>query len=200
VVVRESRNPRSRFGAGFGTMIPGTTNVAMRDLPPGVSGAASGVWHASRQIGTSVGLAVLGAIGVHAAVSDWNARTGRFPASIRARAPGQAQNVGGARIDAVTKTLGSAYRHPAAQAFVHGYHLAVGVGAVCLLAAAVVAVSGFRRPSSPPPPEAPLPLPWSEQPARTRITHAHLSRPGRRRWSDRTLAAAVAAARTSEGC
>jgi DHA2 family methylenomycin A resistance protein-like MFS transporter len=84
------------FGAGFGTMIPGTTHVAMRDVPPGVSGAASGVLNASRQIGTSVGLAVLGAIGVNAAVSDWNAETGRFPASIRAIAPGQAQNVGGA--------------------------------------------------------------------------------------------------------
>jgi hypothetical protein len=135
----------------------------MRDVPPGVSGAASGVLNASRQIGTSVGLAVLGAIGVNAAVSDWNAETGRFPASIRAIAPGQAQNVGGARIQAVTHTLGSAYRHPAAQAFVHGYHLAVGVGAVCLLAAAVVAVSGFRRPSSAPPPEAPSPRPLSQQ-------------------------------------
>lgn len=141
-------------GAGFGTFIPGTTNLAMRDVPPGVSGAASGVLNAFRQIGTSVGLAVLGAIGVNAAVSDWNAKTGQFPASLRAEAPGQAQNVGGARIDAVTKTLGSAYRHPAAQSFVHGYHLAVGVGAACLLAAAVVAVIGFRRPSSAPSPEA----------------------------------------------
>ncbi len=130
------------FGGGFGTFIPGTTHVAMRDVPPGVSGAASGMLNASRQIGTSVGLAVLGAIGVNAAVSDWHSRTGRSAA-----ASAQAQNVGGARIGAVTRALGPAYRHPAAQSFVHGYQLAVGVGAMCLLAAAVVAVIGFRSPS-----------------------------------------------------
>lgn len=81
---------------------------------------------------------------------------GRFPASIRAAAPAQAQNVGGARIGAVTRTLGSAYRRPAAQSFVHGYHLAVGVGAACLLAAAVIAVAGLR-----PPAPAPSPRPSS---------------------------------------
>ena len=135
------------FGAGFGTFIPGTTHVAMRDVPAGVSGAASGVLNASRQVGTSVGLAVLGAIGVSAAVSDWTGRTGRFPASARSAARGQAQNVGGGRIGAVTTRLGSTYRHPAADSFVHGYHLAVGVAAACLVAAAAVAVVGFRTPS-----------------------------------------------------
>ena len=101
------------FGAGFGTVIPGTTQVAMRDVPAGMSGAASGELNASRQIGTSVGLAVLGAIGVNAAISDWTAKTGRFPASIRAAAPGQAQNVGRARIGAVSRTLGCVNRQPA---------------------------------------------------------------------------------------
>ena len=100
-------------GAGFGTVIRGTTQVAMRDVPAGMSGAASGELNASRQIGTSVGLAVLGAIGVNAAISDWTAKTGRFPASIRAAAPGQAQNVGRARIGAVSRTLGCVNRQPA---------------------------------------------------------------------------------------
>jgi MFS transporter, DHA2 family, methylenomycin A resistance protein len=131
-------------GAGVGTLVPGITHVAMRDVPSGVSGAASGVVNASRQIGTSVGLAVLGSIGVGAAVSDWTAKAGRFPAPIRVRALGQAQNVGGGRIGAVSHALGSAYRQPAAQSFVHGYHLAVTAGAACLLAAAVVAIIGFR--------------------------------------------------------
>ena len=61
---------------------------------------------------------------------------------------GQAQNVGGGRIGAVTTRLGSAYRHPAAESFVHGYHLAVGVAAACLVAAAGVAAIGFRIPSA----------------------------------------------------
>jgi DHA2 family methylenomycin A resistance protein-like MFS transporter len=145
------------FGAGSGTLLPATTHAAMRDVPAGVSGAASGVLNAARQIGSSVGLAVLGAIGVHAAVSDWQATAARFPAQVRATALAQGQNVGGARIDAVTRALGTAYRNPAAQSFVHGYHLAVGAGAACLLAAAVVAVVGFGRHSPAPAPETQLP-------------------------------------------
>lgn len=132
-------------GAGFGILTPGTAHQAMRDVPIGASGAASGVLNASRQIGTSVGLAVLGAIGVNAAVSDWTAKADRLPASIRTQALGQAQNVGGARISAVTHSLGPAYRHAAAESFVHGYHVAVLVGAACLLLAALVAAIGFRR-------------------------------------------------------
>jgi hypothetical protein len=30
----------------------------------------------------------------------------------------------------------------------HGYHLAVGIGAACVLAAAATALLGFRRPSA----------------------------------------------------
>jgi MFS transporter, DHA2 family, methylenomycin A resistance protein len=132
-------------GAGFGMLVPAITHVAMRDVPAGASGRASGVLNASRQIGTSVGLAVLGSIGVAAAMSAWTARVGRFPAPIRARAGAQAPNVGAARLASVTRSLGAAYRHPAAESFVHGYHLAVGVGAACLVFAALVAVVGLRR-------------------------------------------------------
>ena len=68
--------------------------------------------------------------------------------------PGQAQNVGGARIAAVARTLGAAYRQPAAASFEHGYQLAVGAGAGCLLLAALIAVAGFRgqqaMPAAPP--------------------------------------------------
>jgi hypothetical protein len=119
----------------------------MRDVPAEISGAASGVVNASRQIGTSVGLAVLGTLGVASAISNWKAAVRAFPAAIRAQATGQTQNVGGARISAVTQTLCRAYRQPAAESFAHGYHLAVGVGAACVLAAAVIAVLGFRQPA-----------------------------------------------------
>lgn len=132
-------------GAGFGILVPGVTHVAMRDVPPGVSGAASGVLNASRQVGTSVGLAVLGSVGVSAAVSDWHSAIRRFPVSLQATAAGQAQNVAGAHISAVAKALGPAYRHAATSSFVHGYRLAVGIGAAWVLAAAVTALLGFRR-------------------------------------------------------
>lgn len=132
-------------GAGFGVLVPGVTHVAMRDVPPGVSGAASGVVNGSRQIGTSVGLAVLGSIGVTAGTSRWSSIISRLPNPIRAVAVRQVQNVGGARITAVTNALGPGYRQDAARAFVHGYQFAVGVGAACLLAAAIIALLGFRR-------------------------------------------------------
>jgi MFS family permease len=131
-------------GAGFGVPVPGVTHVAMRDVPADISGAASRVLNASRQLGTSAGLAVLATLGMASAISNWKTAARPFPAAIRAAAMRQAQNVGGARISAVTRALGGAYRQPAAQSFVHGYHLAVGVGAACLLAAAVIAVLGFR--------------------------------------------------------
>jgi len=103
-------------GGGFGTFVPAVTHVAMRDVPRGASGAASGLVNASRQVGTSVGLAVLGSLGV---------------------------NVGGARISAV---INASYRQAATAAFVHGYQLAVGAGAACLIIAAVIALLGLRQP------------------------------------------------------
>jgi hypothetical protein len=132
-------------GAGFGVLVPGVTHVAMRDVPPGASGAASGVVNPSRQVGTSVGLAVLGSLGVTAAISDWRATIARLPAPARHAAARQAQNVAGAHIGAVSQVLGPAYRDVAARAFIHGYHVAVGAGAICVLAAAVTALLGFRQ-------------------------------------------------------
>ncbi|HEX3513594.1 MAG TPA: hypothetical protein VHT26_06305 [Trebonia sp.] len=41
-----------------------------------------------------------------------------------------------------------------AQAFTHGYHVAVGVGAICVLAAAVPALLGFRLSPAAAPAEA----------------------------------------------
>ena len=104
--------------------------------------------NASRQVGTSVGLAVLGSLGVTAAISDWHTTVADLPASARHAAGQQAQNVAGARIGAVTQALGPGYREAATQAFVHGYHVAVGAGAVCVLAAAITALLGFRRRST----------------------------------------------------
>ena len=77
-------------GIGWGTLVPGVVNVAMRDVPPGVSGGASGLVNAARQVGTSVGLAVLGAIGVHAATSAWASRSAGVPgaADRRSTSPG----------------------------------------------------------------------------------------------------------------
>jgi EmrB/QacA subfamily drug resistance transporter len=126
-------------GIGWGTLVPGVVNVAMRDVPPGVSGGASGLVNAARQIGTSVGLAVLGTIGVHAATTSWASRSAGVPG-----AAAQAQYVAGGQINVVTNAVGAQYRPDAVAAFVSGYHLALFVAAASTLAAALVAAVGLR--------------------------------------------------------
>ena len=126
-------------GVGWGTLVPGVVNVAMRDVPLGVAGGASGLVNAARQVGTSVGLAVLGTIGVHAATSAWVTRSAGVPG-----AAAQSQYVAGGEITTVTHALGSQYRPEAVAAFVSGYHLALMVAALATLAAAVVAAVGLR--------------------------------------------------------
>jgi MFS transporter, DHA2 family, methylenomycin A resistance protein len=143
-------------GAAFGALVPALALVAMRDVPAGTTGGASGVLNAARQLGSSVGLAVLGTVGVSAAIADWHRRAASFPAAVHARALDQGQNVGGARIAAVSRALGPEYRSAAAQSFAHGYHLAVGLGAAGLVVAAVVGVIGLRRLGSPVGPPVPV--------------------------------------------
>ena len=126
-------------GVGWGTLVPGVVNVAIRDVPRGVSGGASGLVNAARQVGTSVGLAVLGTIGVHAATTAWAGRSAGVPG-----AAGLAPYVAGGQVGAVARTLGSQYRPDAVAAFVSGYHLALLVAAGSTLVAAVVAAVGLR--------------------------------------------------------
>jgi hypothetical protein len=126
-------------GIGWGALVPGIVNVGMRDVPRGVVGGAAGLLNAARQIGTSVGLAVLGTIGVHTATSSWSVRSAGL-----AGAAGQAQNVAAGRIDVVSGALGSQYRADAVASFVSGYHLALLVAAGSTLVAAAMAAVGLR--------------------------------------------------------
>jgi MFS transporter, DHA2 family, methylenomycin A resistance protein len=135
-------------GGAFGILVPGISNIAMHDVDSSFSGVGSGVVNASRQIGSSVGLAILGSIGVSAAASAWVAETRHFPASISGRAVGQARSVAGGRIGTISHSLGTEYRNAAVDAFVHGYHVALLVGTGCLIFAALVAAVGLRRHST----------------------------------------------------
>ena len=132
------------FGAGTGIWIPGAANVAMRDVPPGLSGTASGVFNASRQVGTSVGLALLGAIGADATTSAWSSHVAHLPLVARQAAIRQARNLASARIGLVTRALGKGQTAAADQAFSHGYEMAILAAGLCLVAAALVAALGLR--------------------------------------------------------
>jgi hypothetical protein len=130
-------------GAGFGAFMPPLAHVAMAEVPPRFSGVASGLFNTARQAGTSVGLAVLGYAGARATVSRWHAETARLPHASTAQTNAQVQRVVTARVTDVGHALGPAYRQAALVSFQHGYHWAVGLGAVCLAAGAMVAWRTF---------------------------------------------------------
>jgi DHA2 family methylenomycin A resistance protein-like MFS transporter len=156
------------FGTGTGMWIPGVANVAMRDVPPGLSGTASGVFNASRQVGASMGLAILGAIGAAAATSAWAGHAAHLAGPARLAAIGQARNVASARISSVTRALGTGQRAAAEQAFSHGYQVAILIAGLGLIAAGIIAAFGLRdngsrkpnaaagKPASPAEPENPI--------------------------------------------
>ena len=50
------------FGVGFGTLNPPITNTAVSGMPPSQAGVAAAVASTSRQVGLTLGVAVLGAI------------------------------------------------------------------------------------------------------------------------------------------
>ncbi len=128
------------LGAGYGTAIPGVTNVAMRDVPAGYSGIAAGLLNTSRQVGTSVGLAVLGTIGASAAAAGWAIRAGRVRSY-----PRWDRDVASAQVNAVGRALGSGYRLAASASFSHGLHVALAAAGACMALAAAVSLLGLRR-------------------------------------------------------
>jgi MFS transporter, DHA2 family, methylenomycin A resistance protein len=101
------------------------------------------VFNASRQVGTSIGLAILGAIGTHAATSAWTSQAAHLPGAARQAAIGQARNVASGRISTVTTALGPGHRAAAELAFTRGYHVAVLAAGLCLIAAAIIAATGL---------------------------------------------------------
>jgi DHA2 family methylenomycin A resistance protein-like MFS transporter len=162
-------------------------NVAMRDVPPGLSGTASGVFIACRQVGTSIGLAILGVIGADAATSAWTTQAAHLAGPARQVAIGQARNVASARIGLVTRALGTSYRAAADQAFSHGYQVAILSAGLGLIAAAILAAFGLRDHRRPeldaaadkPAPGDPNKLAIAAQPDHTFVTrpdggHSHV--------------------------
>jgi EmrB/QacA subfamily drug resistance transporter len=52
------------FGAGFGSVNPPITNTAISGMPPAQAGVAAAVASTSRQVGVSLGVAIVGVVGV----------------------------------------------------------------------------------------------------------------------------------------
>ena len=57
------------FGVGFGAVNPPITNTAVSGMPPAQAGVAAAIASTSRQVGASLGIAIIGAVAVSGATS-----------------------------------------------------------------------------------------------------------------------------------
>ncbi|MGH9079779.1 MAG: MFS transporter [Acidimicrobiales bacterium] len=133
------------LGVGYGALVPSVASVAMRTVPEGTSGVAAGILNASRQVGTSVGLGLIGFLGVQAARNAWTSTVAHLPAGAQGTGTGLTQSVSGGDVGAVTAKLGPQVGQDATSAFVHGYGVAITVCSLALLLAAVLAYTGLVR-------------------------------------------------------
>jgi EmrB/QacA subfamily drug resistance transporter len=81
--------PLAAVGFGMGCVIAPLTTEALREVPPVMVGAASGMLNTSRQLGSALGLAVIGAVLQAGLVGAMHARavtdSGRLPGPLRQR-------------------------------------------------------------------------------------------------------------------
>ena len=131
-------------GVGFGLLVPSGSAAAMSRLPEGSSGIGSGLFNACRQIGTAVGLGIMGSIATSAIVADWHRRAMSLPAG-RQRAAGLGPEVAGGQVHLVAASAGRAALDPAVASFLRGFELALVLSGAILVAAALVGLLGLRH-------------------------------------------------------
>jgi EmrB/QacA subfamily drug resistance transporter len=133
------------LGAGMGFAITPTTAAAMGSAERQRSGIASGVVNATRQAGTTLGIAILGAIMTSAAVTNL-----RQSLTTRHLPETTAQHVATATVTAHGTTAADAHLPPGllhdlyGTAFTTGLHVAVLVAGVASLLAAALALLQLR--------------------------------------------------------
>jgi MFS family permease len=127
-------------GFGYGSALAPATDAIMSSVPREKAGLASGTSNTTRQLGTAVGVAVVGSLtqsGYRSEIGRRIADLGLSDASVAAskRSVGSAletaQNLGG--------TAGRALAEAARASFVHGMRVGLGVAAGVLFAGALVA-------------------------------------------------------------
>jgi MFS transporter, DHA2 family, methylenomycin A resistance protein len=137
--------PLPFIGLGFGLALPALSTRAMAAVEASRSGLASGVTNTSRQIGGTVGLSVLGAVGFHVASRSWATEVESLPASAQARAADATQLVAGGQADAVGSVVGADAVEPALSSFVSGFQAAMWIATGVLAVSALGAVLGLGR-------------------------------------------------------
>jgi EmrB/QacA subfamily drug resistance transporter len=132
------------MGLGYGTAAPLVSSHVMGDVPAGLAGTGSGVLNSARQMGASVGIAVMGAIGVAIATHVWDSKTATLPLAVQADARSLGQQVAGGQTRQIVGRLGAVAQQSAIDSFLTGYHWAMAAGTVALAAAGMTALIGLR--------------------------------------------------------
>ena len=136
-------------GVGFALMVPAGSSAAMAEVPVGSSGIGSGLFNACRQIGTAMGLAILGSIAASAILADWHRQAGSLPPAGRQRAALLGADVAGGQVHVVAASIGQDALYPAVVSFLRGFELALLLAGAILAAAGLVGFRGLRHLHSP---------------------------------------------------
>ena len=134
------------LGLGMGLAMPAVGAAAMAGVPADQSGIASGVINAGRQVGGSLGIAVLGTVAALFARSQWHQQLALLPAASQAKAAHLSSLVVGGQGRAIAAVAGRSTELAALTSFVDGLRGALLTSSVLALVAAGVAFVGLRRP------------------------------------------------------
>ena len=173
-------------GVGFGLMVPAGSSAAMAEVPPGSSGIGSALFNSCRQIGTAMGLAILGSVAASVILADWHQRAGSLPQAERQPASQLAADVAGGQAHLVAASAGQDLLNPAIASFLRGFEVALLLAGVILAAAGAVGIRGLRhlpRPGVPATPDDTRerermtrhPFPWRSRKSFPTIKDAHLT-------------------------
>jgi hypothetical protein len=123
--------------AGIGLAMSAATSASMQELPPAMAGVGSAVNDTTRNMGSVLGVAVMGSITASAFASRMSHVLGvHGPAGTLGAAAAAAHRAGGA--------YGSELAHVTASAFITGADRAVLAGAIATLAGVAIAVRTLR--------------------------------------------------------
>jgi hypothetical protein len=133
------------LGLGMGLAMPAVGAIAMATVPADQSGIASGVINAGRQVGGSLGIAVLGTLAAVLARSQWQHQIALLPLASHAKAAHLTSLVVGGQGRALAAVAGRPAELAGLASFVDGLRGALLASSALALVAAAVAFFGLRR-------------------------------------------------------
>lgn len=147
----EADSPYSRLwpfyialGVGIALTMPAMSAAAMAAIDPRKAGIGSGVLNASRQIGGAIGIAVLGSIAATVTDRRWEEATSAVGGPLAEQASALEQLVEGAQGALIEEVAGPEAVVLAFGAWMEGFHAAVLIGGLLMVAAVIAVIVGMR--------------------------------------------------------